>query len=190
MFEGDGAIPDGNGGGSNCSDATKRDYYREALIKRIALESAQAAVKQKNGEYRATLGAAKKAGVSTTAIIHALNMRFNDPHEVLIEEREKLKMLDLSGLLPGIREKLLGRLDVEEATRNEEDEMDQARALDLGAQAGRTGEPRENNPYPAGSEEYVKWWSGWRSGQAAIAAEMQPGPDWDGAPREAAAIPK
>lgn len=157
---------------SNCPDSVKRDFYRQALVAKIAEESAKEAHSQKMGAYRALLKKADSAGVSTKAITNALACRFDDPELVLIEERERLKMLDLSGFLPGIRDKLLGRLDVEEVTRGEKYEMDLAAARDQGALAGRRGHRRDLNQHQPGTELHVAWIEGWLQGQRAIADEM------------------
>lgn len=165
---------DHSGHGGNCPDSVQRDFYRQALVARIGLEAAQATVRQKSGSYRSILGAAKKAGVNTAALTHALNVRFLDPDDVLRDERDKLKMLDLSGFLPGIREKLLGRgLEVEEATTNEAHETAMIIAVDRGTAAGAKGASRDANPYRAGTEYHVQWTEGWLAGQRAIADEME-----------------
>jgi ribosome modulation factor len=162
-----------NESGSNCTDETKREAYRAALIAKIAEEHAKAGHDKKLGEYRSVLKKYSKMGVSTDAITYALKVRMDDPDETLIAEREKLKMLDLSGHLPGIKDKLLARLDVEEATTHEADNMDLAKAGDLGAQAGRAGASRDVNPYLPGTEMHVHFVEGWLSGQRAIADEME-----------------
>jgi hypothetical protein len=171
--------------GTNCTDETKREWYRKALIAKIALESSQATAKKKNGEYRAVLKDAKKAGVDTASITFALSARFEDPDLLLIEERERLKMLDLSGILPGIKDKLLGRLDIEEPTANEAQQISLDRAYDCGVFDGREGHMREQNPHDAGTELYDAHDRGWLDGQRAIADQMSPEPPKaEAAPRQ------
>jgi hypothetical protein len=166
-------MSDSETAGSNCTDETKREAYRTALIAKIAEEHAKAGHDKKLAEYRNILKKYAKMGVSTDAITYAIKVRMDDPDQTLIDEREKLKMLDLSGHIPGIKEKLLARLDVEEATANEADTMELAKAGDLGAVAGRAGRSRDENPFVPGSEHYVHWVEGWLSGQRAIADEME-----------------
>lgn len=159
--------------GGNCPDDVKRDWYRKSLIAKIAEQSAKAAHAKALGSYRNLLKQADKAGVSTTAIVFALARRFEDPDMVLIEEREKLKMLELSGLLPGIRDKLFARFDVAEATRNEDWQMQLVSARDQGALAGRKGHGRDlMDERWHGTELGVEWMLGWSEGQRAIADEM------------------
>lgn len=157
---------------SNCTDETRREFYRKSLMAKIALESAQATAKKKNGEYRNVLKEAKKAGVNPEAIARTLAARFQDQDALVLQLREELKMLDLGGVVPNIIEKILDRLDIEEPTRNERAQMDQDQAFDAGAFAGREGHPRDTNDFPAGTEGHVQWDKGWLFGQAAIADEM------------------
>jgi hypothetical protein len=157
--------------GDNCPDSTKRDAYRQALILKIGVESAQETYKQKLGVYRAYLKAAEKRGVDTDAITEALAIRFQDPDEVLIKIREKLKMLDLSGFLPNIRERLLARLDVAEPTEEEDRQSLLDDAYDVGVKAGRSGGARDMNKYLPGTELHQAWDRGWLDGAANLDGE-------------------
>lgn len=163
-------------GRDNCTDETRRDFYRKALIAKIAHEAALAGAKTKNAEYRNVLKDAKKAGVDTAAITTVLADRFQDEDILVIQLREHLKMLDLAGVVPGIVDKILARLDIQEPTRNEREQITLDRAYDGGCFDGREGKPRDGNPYPAGSEQFDAHDRGWLIGQHAIAAEMAPQP--------------
>src|SRR5215831_12073219 len=57
--------------GHNVTDQTCRDYLDKAARDKAALEKAQETVRAANGRYRATLKAAKEAGVDPDAIIWA-----------------------------------------------------------------------------------------------------------------------
>lgn len=164
---------DDAGSGSNCTDETKRDAYLACKKLKIAEELAAAHHKKVLGSYRSELKAWGKRGVNTEAIVYALSVRFEDPDEVLIRERERLKLLALSGFLPNIRDALDSRLDVQESTRNESHEDAILRAEDEGSLAGRTGRERNLNPHDAGTELHVHWVQGWLAGQRAIADEME-----------------
>lgn len=164
-------------GGSNCSDEVKRQAYREALLLKIAVDSAQEVLNSKRGEYRAYLKAAGKKGVDTKAITNMLAVRFDDADLILIEERERLRMYELSGFIPGIRAQLLDRLDIQEPTHKEEEENQVLIAYDRGHLAGRSGHLQDTNPYQPGTLGHVKFLDGWRAGQRAIADEMGPGGD-------------
>lgn len=167
---------DETAGASNCTDETKRQYYRDALLAKIALESAQAAAKKKNAEYRNVLKDAKKAGVNTDAITAALADRFRDEDELVIDLRERLKMLDLGGIVPSVIDKILARMTIEEPTSNEAHQMKLDRAYDGGVFDGRGGAPRDANQFAPGTDLYDAYDRGWLIGQQAIADEMMPVP--------------
>lgn len=163
-------------GRDNCTDETRRDFYRKALIAKIAHEAALAGAKTKNAEYRNVLKEAKHHGVSSEAIAYALNNRRGDEDTLVLQLREQLKMLDLNGVVPGIVDKILARLDIQEPTRNEREQITLDRAYDGGVFDGRSGKPRDGNPYVSGSDQYDAHDRGWLIGQHAIAAEMAPQP--------------
>lgn len=175
--------------GANCTDETKRQAYREALVLKIAVESAQEVAKSKLGAYRAYLKEAGKRGVSTVAITNAIALRMEDPDLVLIEEREKLKMLDLSGFLPGIMDKLVDRYSVQEPTHNEEEENHILIAYDRGVFAGRKGHEKDGGPYTPGTLGHVKWIEGYNVGQRIIADEMADVPYVNLTTTQPAAVP-
>ena len=163
-------------GRDNCTDETRRDFYRKALIAKIAHEAALAGAKTKNAEYRNVLKEAKHHGVSSEAIAYALNNRREDEDTLVLQLREQLKMLDLNGVVPGIVDKILARLDIQEPTRNEREQITLDRAYDGGVHDGAGGKPRDGNPYPPGSEQYDAHDRGWLLAQRAIANEMAPQP--------------
>ena len=157
----------------NVTDETEREFWRKALMAKIAHESAVATAKTKNGEYRNILKDAKKAGCDPHAIATALAARFQDEDVLVLSLREQLKMLDLGGVVPNIVEKILDRLHIEEPTNNERHAMDLDRAYDSGVFAGREGHKRDTNEHTEGSEAHVRWDAGWLHGQAAIASQME-----------------
>src|ERR1700679_2181142 len=116
--------------GSDCTDSTKRDWWRKSLVSKIALESAEKEAKSKRGEYRALLKDAKKAGVNVPALTRALAVRFDDEDELVVQLREELKMLDLSGKVPNIADKILARFDIEDPTQKEAEQIALDRAWD------------------------------------------------------------
>lgn len=175
--------------GENCTDETKREAYLDCLKLKQAEENAKTKHASANGAYRAALKKWEKTGVNTDAIIYALGVRFDDEEETLIDLREKIKAVELSGHLKNAKDRLLGRLDVIEPTRSEADELDLAHAHDLGNRAGRGGFPKSDNPYQAGSESHVFWVDGWMVGQRSIADEMVPEDDAAGEPVQPPAKP-
>lgn len=159
-------------GASNCTDETKREAYVEALKTKREEEAAKTVHASKLATHRNLLKKYAKMGVNTEMVTYALSVRDFDEDELLIIERERLKMLDLCGKLPRIKERLMQRLDVEEATSLEASELDLAKAEDIGERAGRAGITRDANPYNPGSEMHVHWVQGWLIGQRTIADAM------------------
>lgn len=171
------------GHGSNCSDEVKQDAYRKAALLKIAEESAHEVYKSKQGAFRAYLKAAEKLGVDPDSITKQLKIRFNDPDAELIKLREQIKMMELSGFLPGIMGKLQSRYSVIEPTVAEEEESQVLIAYDHGHLAGRKGHLRDNNPYQPGTLGHAKWVEGYLAGQRAIADEMDHGEDGQPVPQ-------
>jgi ribosome modulation factor len=158
---------------TNCPDETYRDAYLEALTQKIAEEKAKEAHSSALGAYRATLKRWGKLGVDTEAVAFALAHRWDDEEELVLAERNKLRMLQLSGKVPNIRNRLLKNLTIQEPTTNEANDLAKAKAADLGTQSGINGISRDANPYLPGTELHVHWIEGWLSGQRVIANRME-----------------
>src|ERR1700744_2868424 len=159
---------------SNCTPDVKRDFYRQALIADIAMQSAKAKFDAKKGEYRSILKKASDAGVDSGAITNMLKQRFQDPDEVIREERARLEMYEISGFLPGITDILAPLHDMQQ-TDKEMQEGILLDAFDKGSLAGRLGRIHDEvNTYEPGTEAYVRFKKGYMEGQAAIAGEMKP----------------
>lgn len=176
---------------SNCSDDVRREWYRKALIADIAQQSAKARFDQKKGEYRSILKTAEDSGVDIEAITNVLKKRFLDPDEVIRAERERLKMYELSGFIPGIVDNVLRRTDIEEPTSKESHDLMLLDAYDKGALAGRKGRIlSEVNTYLAGTELHVRFIEGYREGQASISEEMAPATSEEAPPKAKRGRPK
>lgn len=159
--------------GENTTDELRREAYLAAKKAIMEVENAKASMDKFVAIYRNVLKGYAKQGVSTAAIAYALKVRNQDEDELFIEEREKLRMLDLAGVVPNIKEKLMDRLDVEEPTSHEDNMLALAKAEDLGARTGRSGISKDANPYMPGTQLFVQWVQGWMAGQRAIADEME-----------------
>lgn len=155
-------------------DAVYRSFYRKCLVTKIAHESALSEAKSKLGEHRSLLKDAKKAGVDTDALSHSLAARLQDPDEVVIRERNKLRMLGLSGVLNFDQISEITGVKISDASEEEQAEIDMGRAAERGYHAGKNNGAREDNPHPQGSENYVSWDKAWLQAQADIAEEMRP----------------
>jgi hypothetical protein len=163
--------------GPNVTDATKREAWRAALRLRISYDSAKETADSKLGELRSYLKHVAKRGVDPKSITEAFKHRLDDRDVLVVQERERLKMLELSGLFPGLFDEIAGRFAVQEATHEEEEENHVLIALDRGATAGRAGHSRDTNPYEPGTLGHAKFVEGYLAGQRAIADEMAPVPE-------------
>jgi ribosome modulation factor len=180
--------------GPNVTDVTKREAWRAALRLRIAYDSAKETADSKLGELRSYLKQVAKRGVDPKAITEAFKHRLDDRDVLVVQERERLKMLELSGLFPGLFDEIAGRYAVQEATHEEEEENQVLIAHDRGATAGRAGHSRDTNPYEPGTLGHAKFVEGYLAGQRAIADEMapevEPAPATEPAPKKARGRPK
>ena len=154
---------------NNTTDATKREYYSKALSARQLLEAAQREVKTLNGQYRAVLKDAKTAGVTTDALTFALKARNIDPDELFAQQRDRIRMLALSGVMPTIQADLFKAVGSEAAPSGPEAAHNAAeRSYDDGFFRGNAGDNRSLNNHPPGSEPWEAWDRGWIAGQAQI----------------------
>ena len=158
--------------GENCTDEVRRKAYLKALEAKKDVEEAKAKYDKAHGVFRNILKKYDGMGVSKEAILYALSVRHEDLDEIVLSERDKLAMLELSGIVSLVKERILQRLAISEATTEEGSVLSHAQASDLGSAAGRHGESRDVNPFRPGTAEHVQWVAGWMSGQRAIADEM------------------
>lgn len=162
--------------GDNVTVEVRRQFYHDALMARIGVESAQSLVKNKKAELSAVLKKAKKAGVNSKAITRVLTARLQDENDVVEQLRDELETFDFSGVVSNIKEKLLARLVVEEPTANEEAQISQDRAYDAGAFDYRSNYERSQNKFIPGTSLHDAWDRGWLASQAVTASEMTPEP--------------
>lgn len=155
---------------TNVTDYTIGECYKAALHASRELEECQAATRSARGVLGAVLKEAKKLGVSIPAVKRVLKDRKLDLAEVVNEERQYLRVMTISGVMPTIQESLFGDLSIPAAEEDTED-----RAYDVGVQCGQAGETRTINPYNAGSGNFEAWDRGWRNGQESIAAKLGKG---------------
>lgn len=156
---------------SNVSDATRLDYFRKALKAKQQLEQAQGEVKAANGVYRAVLKDAKKAGVTPDELTFALAARHIDSDELLLQERNRIRMLAISGVMPTIQDDLFETMKIEVSAEDQE-AVTAELAYDDGVKSGANGKTRSFNPHFQGSDKYDAWDRGWIAGQKTIADGM------------------
>lgn len=150
----------------NVTPETFLEFYRQAGIAKRDLERAQ-------GEYRAVLKRAKKAGIDTKALIAVRAIATSD--DPAAEEAHLNTLLRYARYLDLPLGTQLGLFDdaaPSAAARTEQAEWD---AEDYGYRAGRGGQNRDDNPHAAGTAAHVRWDEGWHKGQASIAQDMADG---------------
>jgi hypothetical protein len=156
--------------GDNVTDKTRLEFWKKALAAKQALEEAQTVVSSANGEYRAVLKAAKKAGVEHEEIARLLNERHQDQDEITAKQQAYMRFRVLIGAYVPTKQSDIF------ADAQKGDDIDASRAYDDGLFSGSHGENRGNNKHPPGSETYDAWDRGWIAGQAQMAAKMKPVP--------------
>lgn len=153
------------GAGHN-SGAVPDEVYRRWLpkveIAKKALDKATDARRQKNGEYRAILKAAKDDGCNVEAIVRARDLHDQD-HTIVVVD-----YYDIGRVLRIIKSPLVTQLEL----FADQDLPAPANARLAGYHAGKNGEGADNNPYQAGTDEHVQWREGCCEGQASIVSRM------------------
>jgi hypothetical protein len=160
---------------TNVTDQTRLDFYRKALKAKQESEAADREAKAARGVYRAVLKDAKKAGVSTDSITFALAARHIDGDELLIEQRERMRMLAISGVMPTIQTDLFEGVGKKpDLSEEEAGKIAVDRAYDDGYFSGNNGVSRSLNKHFQGTEEFEAWERGWVAGQAKIITTLAP----------------
>jgi hypothetical protein len=127
-------------------------------------------VEEETGVLRALLKRAKGDGINTKQIVATYQASKLDPTVVVQDLRDFVRYLGLRSI-PVAPQDLFDNLDLQvsqsEAVTHENWQAEQA-----GYTAGKIGAPLDDNPYPAGSELFGKFRTGWQEGQAALARQM------------------
>jgi hypothetical protein len=168
--------------GSNVSDDTLKEFLDKARkMRRLHEKAAKEAEPYKEaekaalGEYRSFLKVAKKAGVSVEALTAVLAMEKQDRDVTIAEERQKIRLMALSGEFPSIQTDLFDGLDLAPPEGEEADKIAAERAYDEGVFAGSEGKlTRDGNKHVPGSEAYDAWDRGWLAGQKTLAEQLRP----------------
>lgn len=146
-------------------DSVYLSWLGKIEIAKNALDKVTDLRRQKNGEYRAILKAAKDDGCNVDAILEARELHAKDHTIVVVDYR------DIGRVLRLIRSPLAVQLELfaDQALSSP------ANARLAGFHAGQNGESADNNAHKPGTEEHVQWRQGWGEGQASIAAKMGSG---------------
>ena len=165
-------------------------YLREATIKKTEAE-------EKQGEYRAILKRAKADGIEPKVIIAVMAAKKREPEDVERDMLREIEAMRWAGLPIGAQSDMFNSGDGDSHTTVTQDaaqlEFD---ANQNGYKAGQSGQEREDNPHPAGSELYVAWERGQKKGNDARAAVQKagltevPAPKRGGGRKKAASAPE
>jgi len=154
------------GVGDNSGGDVPTEVYERHLgvisTRRNAMQRAQETAKQRTGEYRSALRAAKEDGCNTDAMLLAHKLDKMDPIEVALLYRDTGRVLRLD------ESKLATQLNLFADVAAPAPEN----PVLAGEAAGKRGDPRESNPHLPGSNDYVLYDSAWQQGQESIAATL------------------
>lgn len=118
--------------------------------------------KQSKGVYDAARKAAKKKGLNIDAYTDARDMHKDDHGHV------QQHFADVGDILRIMESPLATQLDMFQGIEVPERPDDRPAGV-RGLEAGRAGNDRQENPYPANSDEYTEYDNAWLEGQKEIA---------------------
>ena len=142
------------------------EHARNATISLRELEEAQS-------RHQQVLKKAKAAGCNPKVLMKVIRAR-RDPEAAGLELQAELRYRQWIGLPLGTQSSMFDDANAGDEHLTDRDRLDQAifDADEAGYKAGRSGQGRDDNPHPAGTETHVQWDKSYLKGQAAIAAEM------------------
>lgn len=161
-------------GANNMTDELRREFYTKALHAQQEIDRLAELMKSAKSSISAVYKDAEKSGVSKKAIQDVLRMRNVDLDILRVQERERARMLAVSGVWPSIQEDFFDRL-TPPADLTQEVTLEVA--YDNGHTCGVKGENRDINPHAPGTERWEAWDRGWLIGQAKNAPNQAPAND-------------
>lgn len=147
---------------SNVSDDTLRKHIRLVAIAKRESEEA-------NGRLRARMKEAKSDGCSTEAILFGIDAKRREEGTVIQALRDKIRVLNVMKVEVDANVLFTGWQPPEK------DSPDIFGANDAGYAAGLKGQPVDDNPHIAGTEEHAEWRKAWHDGQTAATGKLQDG---------------
>jgi hypothetical protein len=151
--------------GANLTPETYLDYRGRCGASYTKLLEAQSF-------HQAEMKRAKAAGIDTKAMAVVMKQRKQDPDELAMFKRNKLRYAGWEGMPHALQQPLFGTTDDQHPTDKAAAEFKLHRAEDDGRFAGRDGTKREQNPNDPGSEAHSRWDTGWMATQAEFAAVL------------------
>ncbi|EHM01208.1 hypothetical protein HMPREF9946_02212 [Acetobacteraceae bacterium AT-5844] len=146
------------------------DFYRQLRREKRAVDEA-------NGKYRAARKRAEAAGVDLKSLALMESLSKLDEAEATTRLRTALRYAGWADMKIGEQTDLFAA-DGQAVPEKAQAEWREGVAEEAGYDAGKSGQNRDDNPYPLGTPHAAAWDRGWCAGQAVIAAEM--GPDGTG----------
>jgi hypothetical protein len=137
----------------NVSAATINQFARE-------LDEAEDKVTTAVGVVRSIRKRAKNDGVNLRALDEVRKAKRMDEDEVLLNEQDRLRYAAFLGLDLGTQLEL--DVEIPEEVKDERAKYDAERD---GYNFGKSGHPRTDNPFEAGTVAYVAWDGGWTRGE-------------------------
>lgn len=155
-----------NGGGP--SDELYARHWEKIESTSKAAEKAKEAYDQAKGVHQAAYKQAKQDGCDTDAIRLLRKLHKQDQGVVTMMYSNVARVARIVGSPYGPEQ--LGLFDNMESPAG----SPKVDANLQGQMAGKQGEPRDNNPFSPGSDDYQTWDDGWMTGQKMIAEGMRP----------------
>lgn len=141
-------------------------HYRRIRDTKRAKEEAGAA-------HNAAKQQAKAAGIDLNALKIVEHLASLDDADAELRMRETLRYANWMGLEVGTQVDMFDA-PAADLTGKVASEHKEWKAEQDGYEAGKKGEPIDNNPFPGGSPFYSRWRSGWNDGQAFLASKLAP----------------
>lgn len=164
--------------GGNVTDEIIAHHLKLILPLKANLDKAREAQQTANGAYRAALKAAKGDNIQPDAITDAIKLKEGDSGEIRLKSELTRRVLKVLG--SPMADLFAEQMDLfadKAPAVPEGDTLDACHAQ--GEEACRAGQTANANPYPAGSEQWKAWDTGFHAefeyrvanGQPSTAAE-------------------
>lgn len=153
---------------SNVTDETRRSFLQKAISAKQDAETYHAI-------YTNVLKQAKKAGLNTKAMVHAMGDKKRDVADVITDIRDHVRMLACLNM-PVTQEEMFPTAGpaAPEASGAAGDDAAWY-ASQAGYDAGRAGRKIDECPHTPGAEEDAAWRKGWHRGQEHLVLATMPG---------------
>lgn len=156
----------GHNGAPKADEATVKHHHAALRRDLKAIADVVEEMDQAKGVYRSTRKAAKKAGINLAAFDFNTKLESDDQGKIHKDIADAVRYQKITG--SKLVQLQLFNPDLEGPVAPEVDAKLQ------GFNAGKGGEPGDNNPHTPGTPEFVLFAEGWVEGQAALGAGIKP----------------